>query len=76
MSYNESLRSLSLENLVIVGNNFLSSNHCLKHLNLPKLECCGNRFLSNNFITAEELLKKSGFQINCYFIHDSMTYLV
>ena len=48
MGYNESLRSLSLENLVIVGNNFLSSNHCLKHLNLPKLECCGNRFLSNN----------------------------
>jgi len=35
-----------------------------------------NGFLSKNFITAEELLKKSGFQINCYFIHDSMTYLV
>ena len=31
-----------------------------------------NGFLSKKFITVEELLHKAGFQINCYFIHNSM----
>ena len=29
-------------------------------------------FLSKNYITIEELLNKVGFQINCFFIHNSM----
>ena len=31
-----------------------------------------NGFFSKNFITVDELLAKAGFQVNCYFIHDSM----
>ena len=29
-------------------------------------------FLSKNYITVDELLVKAGFQVNCYFIHDSI----
>ena len=29
-------------------------------------------FLSKDFITVDKLLKKAGFQINTYFIHESM----
>ena len=29
-------------------------------------------FLSKNYLTVDELLRKAGFQINCYFIHDSI----
>ena len=29
-------------------------------------------FLSKNFISVDELLLKAGFQVNCYFIHDSI----
>jgi len=31
-----------------------------------------NGFLSKDFITVDKLLKKAGFQINTYFIHESM----
>ena len=31
-----------------------------------------NGFLSKDFITVDKLLKKTGFQINTYFIHESM----
>jgi len=30
-------------------------------------------FLSKDFISVDELLIKAGFQVNCYFIHNSMT---
>ena len=29
-------------------------------------------FLTNKYLTADELLAKTGFQINCYFIHQSI----
>ena len=29
-------------------------------------------FFSKKYLTVDELLKKAGFQINCYFIHDSI----
>ena len=29
-------------------------------------------FLSQNYITLDELMEKTGFQINCYFIHNSI----
>ena len=48
MFFNEALRSLSLDNLEVVGNNFLPNNVHLKNLNLPRLRECGNRFLCHN----------------------------
>ena len=30
-------------------------------------------FLNNKYLTVDELLTKTGFQINCYFIHQSIT---
>ena len=48
MYFNETLRSLSLENLEVVGDHFLPYNKCIKDLYLPKLRICGSRFLSNN----------------------------
>ena len=29
-------------------------------------------FFSKKYLTVDELLKKAGFQIDCYFIHDSI----
>jgi FkbM family methyltransferase len=29
-------------------------------------------FLSKNYLTIDELLRRAGFQINCYFIHESI----
>ena len=31
-----------------------------------------NGFLSKDFITVDELINKAGFQVNCYFIHESV----
>ena len=33
-------------------------------------------FLSKNYLNVDELLNKTGFQVNCYFIHESIINLM
>ena len=33
-------------------------------------------FLSKNYLNVDELLNKAGFQVNCYFIHESIINLM
>jgi len=52
LRYNETLKSISLQSLEEVGNNFIYRNECIEEVSFPKLKKAGNNFLIYN-----ELLK-------------------